>query len=107
MPKSKKTPADLAVAAEALEAALGQARFAESGVRLVDKYAEKIPGARGHLVQFYAEAFGAFCDDLARGYRGWAHSATACPNCDADLHAVRVGTESVLTCGSCGYSETR
>ena len=108
IPPRRKTPADVTLAADALEAALTQARFSDGGAQLIEKYAPKFPDeARGHLVQFYVEAFGGFCDDLARGYRTWAYSSVVCPNCDGDMHAAPSGESTTLSCSACGYSETR
>lgn len=61
----------------------------------------------GHLIQFYAELYGAFCEDLAHGFAEWAadvdESHLTCPSCDAAM--IQAGRRHV--CPECQWSEER
>lgn len=60
---------------------------------------------RGLLVQLYAEQFGAFCDNLAKGFAAWSHEGAKCPQCRiAVLKPMPNARE--WHCPGCGHVDT-
>src|SRR3989304_2839970 len=111
-PIRPRRPADIRLAGEALPFAIQHepAGHTDASLAIINKYADKIRAntadPRGYLLQFAAEAFGAFADRLAAGYTAWVSAGVIqCPSCDADMNEEERGGDFV--CGECGYRETR